>query len=133
MTTEKPKHQSWLTALAEAARQRGIALPTFAKEGMGIARSETMPNGRYATLKRRLVRADDTSPDAMEWTLWESNSGFPHPAVSFRQPLVPEPEAIELALSILNSWLLNGETADEIHRSHLSEFPLLDDVSAPLP
>ena len=39
MTTEKHRHRSWLRAVAEAAKEQGIPLPSFTGHAMGGARS----------------------------------------------------------------------------------------------
>ena len=111
--TEKLKQLTWLRAINEAANEHSIKLPPFARQAMGVARSEQMPNGRFVTLKRRLVPATEAVNDGMEWTLWRTDGDLPIPEVAFRQPLHPSQEAVNHVLRILKGWLLDNSTVDE--------------------
>lgn len=108
------KHLSWLSEIAKAAAEQGVDLPAFARLGMGTARSQTTPAGRFATLKYRLAPAAETPPDPMEWTLWETRADMPHAVAAFRQPLRPRPENVNFVLAVLKRWLADGAAPDEI-------------------
>ena len=111
--TEKPKQLSWLTAIDSAAKLQAIKLPVFTRQGMGVARSATLPNCRFVTLKRRLVPASEAIDDGMEWTLWRMEGEHSIPEITFRQPLQPEQDAVNFVLGVINAWLLKNWTIDE--------------------
>jgi len=113
MMTEKPRQESWLSAITEAARQHGYALPLFTVQGMGSARSLSAAGGRFITFKRRLVRAAEAEIDGVEWTLWIELNDLPMPVAAFREPLVPKQENVAVALSLFKGWLLDGWTPEE--------------------
>jgi hypothetical protein len=104
---------TWLRALGEAAKERDIGLPPFTSFGMGVARTETMPNSRFVTLKRRLIPTSEATQDGMEWTLWRTENDLPVVEIAFRQPLQPEQEAVSYVLRILKGWLIDNWTVDE--------------------
>jgi len=113
MMTEKPRQESWLSAITEAARQHGYALPLFTGQGMGSARSLSAAGGRFITFKRRLVRAAEAEIDGVEWTLWIELNELPMPVAAFREPLMPKQENVAAALSLFKGWLLDGWTPEE--------------------
>lgn len=110
---DAPKPLVWMEAVAEAARAQRVDLPALSDQGMGVARSEITASGRFATLKRRLVRVKNVSRDAMEWTLWETRDDFPNPIASLREPVHPQWDEVQFVLSLLKSWLVEGRTSDE--------------------
>lgn len=104
----------WLQALAAAAaQQQGIALPAFAAQGMGSARSTSVAGGRHVTFKRRLVPPEQAAVDGIEWTLWLEHDDIPTPVAAFREPVEPQSEDISRALKLLKGWLLDAWTPDE--------------------
>ncbi len=112
--TEKSKQPNWVQTIASAAREKGLELPPLIPQAMGVARSEPGANSRFVTLKRRLVPASEALQDGMEWTLWTLVGDLPQAEVVFRQPLYPDSEAVAFVLSILQGWLLDNRTADEV-------------------
>jgi hypothetical protein len=111
--TEKTKQLTWLTAIDNAAKQQSIELPAFTRHGMGVARSATLPNSRFVTLKRRLIPTNEATDDGMEWTLWRTQGEHAIPEITFRQPLHPERDSVNFVLGVLNAWLLKNWTVDE--------------------
>jgi hypothetical protein len=110
---EKLKKLTWLRAIEEAAKEQLIALPPFIKQAMGVVRSETLPNSRFVTLKRRLVPISEAVHDGMEWTLWRTENDLPAADVSFRLPLQPEQESVSIVLRILKGWLIDDWALNE--------------------
>ena len=111
--TENPRQKGWLSAIAEAANERGIALPLFSGLGMGSARSEDVAGGRFITFKRRFVPADRAEIDGVEWTLWQEQDDLPTPIAAFRDSAGPKPDSIKQTLSLLKGWLVDGWTREE--------------------
>ena len=112
MMTENPQQQSWLRAIAHAAKEQGVSLPSFTKHGMGSARSVSC-DGRFITFKRRLVPSTQAEVDGVEWTLWTAQDQLPVPVAAFREPLEPKPENVTVALSLLKGWLVDRWSAEE--------------------
>ena len=108
-----PRQQSWLRALAEAAKEQGVPLPSFTGHGMGSARSVKVGDGRFITFKRRLVPAAQAEVDGVEWTLWREQDDLPVPVAAFREPMEPKPESVTTALALLKGWLVDGWTPEE--------------------
>jgi hypothetical protein len=113
MTTENPRQQSWLSTIAEAAKEQGFSLPSFTGHGMGSARSVKLADGRFITFKRRLVPEAQAEVDGIEWTLWREQDNLPMPVAAFREPVQPRQENVTAALSLLKGWLVDGWTPDE--------------------
>jgi hypothetical protein len=107
------QQQSWLRALAEAARQQSLTLPPFTGHAMGGARTLSVADGRFVTFKRRLVPADQAEVDGIEWALWLEHDDLPERIAAFREPLEPKRENLANALSLLKGWLLDGWTPAE--------------------
>lgn len=105
--------ESWLKAIADAAREQHLALPPFTAGGMGTARSSTVGDGRFVTFKRRLVPADQAENDGVEWTLWFEKDETPVPIAAFRQPLWPKMEEVAATLFFLKGWLVDEWTQDD--------------------
>jgi hypothetical protein len=113
MTTEHPRQQSWLKAIAQAAKEQGVSLPSFTGHAMGSARSVSVADGRFITFKRRLVPTARAEVDGVEWTLWREQDDLPVPVAAFREPLEPKQENVATALSLLKGWLVDGWTPEE--------------------
>lgn len=103
------EQKSWLKAVADAAKERGLDLPPFVSQGMGTARTANVAGGRFATFKRRLVSADQAANDGVEWTLGSNKA----PIAAFRQPITPWPDDVANTLCFLKGWLLDGWTREE--------------------
>src|SRR5271157_345717 len=112
MMTEKHRHRSWLRAVAEAAKERGVPLPSFTGHAMGGARSLSAKDGRFITFKRRLVPAAQAEVDGVEWTLWREQDDLPVPVAAFRESLEPKRENVTNTLLLLKGWLVDGWTPD---------------------
>jgi hypothetical protein len=113
MMTERLREKTWLTAIAEAAKEQGISLPPFHAQGMGNARSVILADGRYITFKRRLVPAAQAEVDGVEWALWLEQDDLPTLIAAFRETLVPKQEIVNDTLSLLKGWLVEGWTPAE--------------------
>ena len=111
--TDPLQQQSWLRALAEAAKEQGVSLPSFTGHAMGSARSVSSADGRFITFKRRLVSAAQAEVDGVEWTLWREQDDVPVPVAAFREPLQPRRENVAPALSLLKGWLIDGWTPED--------------------
>src|SRR5438445_5097680 len=105
--TDQLRQSTWLSALAEAAKVQGVELPSFDGYGMGALRSATTADGRFVTLKRRFVPADQAEVDGVEWALWCEEDAIPVPVVAFREPLRPKQENVATTLSLLKGWLVD--------------------------
>src|SRR5262249_9744382 len=93
--SEKPRQTSWLSAIAEAAGEQGVAVPSFTGHGRGGARSVKPEDGRFVTFKRRLVPPAQATVDGVEWTLWLEEESLPKPIASFREPQEPKQENVK--------------------------------------
>lgn len=111
--TNTPHHPSWLKALAAAAAERGVPLPAFTAQGMGVVRSASVADGRFVTFKRRLVPEPEADTDGVEWTLWRESGGSFEPVAAFRESQHPRPESVAAVLSVLGGWLVEGWTAED--------------------
>lgn len=109
----EPRPPSWLAALAEAARAGKVPLPPFAGHGMGSARTPTTADGRFVTVKRRLVPRDAADRDGVEFTLWRTADDLPVAEVAIREPAAPTPERVATVLALLAGWLLDGWTPEQ--------------------
>ena len=116
------EQKSWLKAVADAAKERGLDLPPFLSQGMGTARTANVTGGRFATFKRRLVPADQAANDGVEWTLWLEQGSSLAPIAAFRQPLTPGPDDVANTLCFLKGWLLDGWTREEA-KSKIDAYP----------
>jgi hypothetical protein len=112
--TDRPKPLTWLRSIEIAAKEQSIELPSFARQPMGVGRSEEMPNGRFVTVKHRLVPKAIAAKDGIEWTLWQKGDEYPVAAVAFRLPSKPEWEAVNFTLNVLKGWLLDNMTVEEV-------------------
>jgi len=106
--------RSWLLAIVEAAAKHCVALPSFSTQGMGVARSNTTSNGRFVTFKRRLISAERSRIDGIEWSLWQMHDGLPEIVETFRVSDQVQPELVSTILRIFVGWLLNGWTPTQI-------------------
>jgi hypothetical protein len=111
---EKSKQQNWLRAVKDAAKEQLVALPPFSQQAMGVAHTEPMPNGRFVTVKYRLVPRTEALRDGIQWTLWQGENDLPDPELSFRRPLKAEKQAVNLVLRVLKGWLLDNLTVEEM-------------------
>lgn len=111
--TEKTTHTTWLRAIKDVAKEQSIEIPPLIPQAMGVARTETQANGRFVTLKRRLVPAAEAVHDGMEWTLWRTDGEYPIPEITYRQPAEPKPEAVALSVRVLKGWFLDNWSVDE--------------------
>lgn len=100
-------------AIAEAAKEQGVALPGFTRQAMGSASSTTLVDGRFVTFKRRLVSLAHAEVDGIEWTLWREQDDHPVRVAAFREPGEAKQENIATVLSLLKGWLVDGWTPDE--------------------
>jgi hypothetical protein len=107
------RQQSWLPALAEAAKEQNLALPSFTGHAMGGARTVSVAGGRFVTFKRRLVPEDQAAIDGIEWALWREQDDLPERIAAFREPLAPQRENVANTLSLIKGWLLDGWTPAE--------------------
>jgi Zn-dependent peptidase ImmA (M78 family) len=113
MTTKTPRQQSWLRAIAEAAKEQDVPLPTFTGHTMGGVRSSGVGDGRFVTFKRRLVPAEQAKVDGVEWTLWLARDDVPVPVAAFRESAAATRESVATVLSLLRGWLVDGWTCEE--------------------
>jgi hypothetical protein len=127
---ERPDGQSWLSAIADAAKARALSLPPFAARGMGGARSAGVEGGRFITFKRRLVPMERAKVDGVEWTLWYEHDDLPVAVAAFREPSEPTPEDVSRALSIFKGWLIDQWTSDEASTA-VSRHPRAQPVQTP--
>jgi hypothetical protein len=111
--TEESKQPNWLRAIKDAAKEQLIKLPQFIPQAMGVTHTLPMQNGRFVTVKYRLVPRTEALHDGIQWTLWQGENDLPDPELSFRQPLKPEQPAINLTLRVLKGWLLDDWTVEE--------------------
>ena len=105
--------ESWLKAIADAAREQHLALPPFTGGAMGTARSATVADGRFVIFRTRLVAANQAQSDGVEWTLWIEKDETPVPIAAFRQPLWPKREEVAATLFFLKGWLFDEWTQDD--------------------
>jgi Zn-dependent peptidase ImmA (M78 family) len=110
--TEK-RQSSWLSAIAEAAKEQRVQLPPFTGHEMGRVRTESTASGRFVTIKRRFVSATEAENDGVELTLWRTQDDLPLPVITFREPLHPNEKQIADVLSMLKRWLVDEATLDE--------------------
>jgi hypothetical protein len=110
---ENSKQQNWLRAIKEAAKEQLIELPQFTQQAMGVAHTVPVQNGRFVTVKYRLVPRTEALHDGIQWTLWQREDDLPDPELSFRRPLKPEQEAVNSMLRVLKGWLLDNWTLEE--------------------
>jgi hypothetical protein len=106
--TSNSRQQSWLSAIAEAAKEQAVALPSFTGHAMGSARTASIANGRFVTFKRRLLPAAQAEVDGIEWALWLDQNDLPVPVAAFREPLEAKRESVATVLSLLKGWLVDG-------------------------
>src|SRR5262245_26703143 len=92
------RRRSWLRAVAEAAAKQHLSLPSFRGHAMGSARSASLADGRFVTIKRRLVSENQAEIDGVEWALWREQDDFPVLVAAFREPFDPKPENVADAL-----------------------------------
>lgn len=126
-TNGRAKGQTWLNALAEAAKLQGLELPRFDEWGMGALRSSTTASGRFVTLKRRIGDAAKDESEGVEWALWHQLDDLPVPVAAFRDPLEPDHDSVVAALSLLKGWLVDGWAPDEAKNNvakHLGAQPV---------
>ncbi len=119
--TELVKKTSWLRALADAASEAQIPLPEFSDRGMGSAICRSADGGRFVSMKRRFVPANQATQAGVEWGLWCEQDDEPIPVAAFREPLSPTPERVAFMLSVLRGWLLedwNVAQAENAAASH---------------
>jgi hypothetical protein len=101
------RQQSWLRAIAGAAKEQNLTLPSFTGHAMGGARTESAVDGRFVTFKRRLVHQDQAQVDGIEWALWLGQDGLPERIAAFREPLEPKRENVANVLTLIKGWLLD--------------------------
>ena len=105
--TDLPTKPSWLRTLADAANEAQIPLPAFSDRGMGNGVCRSADGGRFVSLKRRFVPANQAMRDGVEWGLWSEHNDEPVPVAIFREPLTPTPERVAFMLLVLRGWLLD--------------------------
>jgi hypothetical protein len=105
--------QTWLSAVAQAAKSQALELPPVTTNGMGSARTPAGADGRFVTFKRRLVPMGQAEIDGVEWVLWREQDGLPMRVTAFREPLDPKPENFGLAMPLLKGWLVDRWTPEK--------------------
>src|SRR5579872_1101716 len=120
---EKPKHITWLQAIDDAAKERSINLPPFIRKPMGLAVTEPAGDGRFITVRYRLVPKAEAERDGIQWALrQEGNDSLD---LAFRQPPIPEKDAVVSILTILKGWILDNwsieRARDSIHQAVLRQ------------
>jgi hypothetical protein len=130
--TENLREQSWLRAIAEAAKVRGVSLPSFTGHAMGGARTARLEGGKFITFKRRMVPADRAEVEGVEWTLWCEQDDLPVAVAAFREALEPKPEDVDRVLSIFRGWFVDDWAADEA-KAAVSTHPRAQPVQAAPP
>lgn len=131
-TPDRPRQQTWLGALAEAAQHQRVSLPPFTEYGMGALRSAVIASGRFVTLKRLVGRAANAEVDGVEWALWHEPDDFPVVVAAFREPPEPNQESVVVTLSFLKGWLVDQWTADEAKKA-VSKHPRAQPIKDPPP
>ena len=119
--TDLVKKPSWLRAITDAANEAQIPLPDFRDRGMGSAICRNTDGGRFVSVKRRFVPANQAAQDGVEWGLWNEQNDESVPVAVFREPLSPTPERVSFMLSVLRGWLLdrwNVEQAENAAATH---------------
>jgi hypothetical protein len=109
--TEKTKQDTWLRAIEDAAKERSIKLPPFNRKPMGLASTEPSQNGRFITVRYRLLPRAEALKDGIQWTLRQTGSDAVD--LTFRQPANPEKEAVNSTLEILKGWILDNLSIEE--------------------
>jgi hypothetical protein len=128
--TDQSQQQTWLSAIAEAAKLQRLELPAFDQYGMGALRSATTATGRFVTLKRVLGSAAKAKGDGVEWALWHQPDGLPVLVAAFRDPLEPEHERVALTLPLLKGWFVDQWSPDEA-KGAVSKHPGVQPVKDP--
>ncbi len=130
MMIKIPREQSWLRAFAEAAKVRGVSLPSFTGHAMGGAGTARVEGGKFITFKRRMVPADRAGVEGVEWTLWREQDDLPVAVAAFREPLEPTEDDVNRVLSIFKGWLVDDWAANEA-KAVVSTHPRVQPVPAP--
>src|SRR5207245_8413569 len=125
----QPQQQTWLSAIAEAAKLQHLELPPFDQYGMGALRSTTTASGRFVTLKRLLGPAAKTKGHGVEWALWHEPDDVPVVVVVLRDPLEPDKASVAVTLALLKGWLVDQWTP-EVAKAAASEHPGVQAVKA---
>jgi hypothetical protein len=128
--TDRSQQQTWLGAIAEAAKLQRLELPSFDGYGMGALRSAKTVRGRFVTLKRLLGPAAQAKGDGVEWALWHQPDDLPVLVAVFRDPLEPAKESVAVTLSLLKGWLVDQWTPDEAKQA-VSTHPRVQVVKEP--
>jgi hypothetical protein len=129
-TTDGAQQQTWLGAIAAAAKHQQLELPPFDRYGMGTLRSATTASGRFVTLKRRIGPSAKAEVDGVEWALWHQPEDVPVLVAAFREPLEPNQESVAATLSLLKGWLVDQWTPDEA-KGAVSKRPRAQPVKDP--
>lgn len=116
-TSDAAPRQTWLRAIADAARGQRIELPAFGQYGMGALRSATTASGRFATLKRRLENGTTADDEGVEWALWQEAGELPEVIAAFGDRRWPADDTIATTFSLLKGWLVDQWTPDEAKRA----------------
>src|SRR5262249_37192796 len=103
--TDSLRRQTWLNAVAEAAKLQDVELPPFDEFGMGALRSTATRDGRFVTLKKRIAPRSSGESTGVEWALWHQVADRPVLVGAFRESLEPGPEGVATTLSLLKGWL----------------------------
>ena len=128
--TDRSQRQTWLSAIAEAAKHQQLELPPFDAFGMGALRSATTASGRFATLGRRIGRGARAEFDGVEWALWHQPDDVPVLVAAFRDQLEPEHESVVATLSLLKGWLVDQWTPEQAKEA-VSKHPRAQPVKNP--
>ena len=128
--TNQAEPQSWLSAIAEAAKLQGFELPPFDGYGMGTLRSATTAGGRFVTLKRRLGPSANAEVDGVEWALWHQPENLPVLIAVFRDPVDPEKANVAADLLLFKGWLVD-EWAPEEAKVAVSKHPGYQPIKEP--
>jgi len=130
--TDRSQQQTWLCAIAEAAKRQHLELPPFDGYGMGALRSAMTASGRFVTLRRRIGRAARAEFDGVEWALWNQPDDLPVLVAAFRDQLEPEHESVAATLSLLKGWLVDQWTPEHA-KGAVSKHPGAQTVKDPPP
>lgn len=130
--TDRSPRETWLGAIADAAKLQQIELPPFDLYGMGALRSAATANGRFITLKRRIETAADRESGDVEWALWHQPEDHPVLVAAFRDRRRPDEESVAATLSLLKGWLVDRWAPDEA-KSAVGKHPGAQLVKDPPP
>ncbi len=104
---------TWYQALKAAAQERGLELSLQASNSMGTIVLQARESDRAVSIKRRLVHAEIESERAIVWAVWQLNSDVRPISICY-ESLVPQPQRVHLLLDVLQRWLIDRVSEEEI-------------------